>query len=47
MARKLPPPDPRAVKRDEKRLVGIAAKPTPRPSAVGSPTPSRKTGARK
>ena len=50
MARKPPPPDPRAVKRDEKRLVGIAAKPVSRPSVGGTPMPSRspvKKGGRK
>lgn len=44
MARKPPPPDPRAVKRDERRLVGIAAKPAPRALPVGTPTASAKRG---
>jgi hypothetical protein len=44
MPRKPPPPDPRAVKRDEKRLVGIAAKAAPRATPVGFPTASPKRG---
>jgi len=48
MARKPPPPDPRAVRRDERRLVGIAAKPVSRPSVGGTPTqrPSTKSPSR-
>ena len=42
MARKPPPPDPRAVKRDEKRLVGIAAKPAPKAPAKSVPRGGRK-----